>query len=360
MSRKPGFNHRRRGAIAALFALLLIPMLGLVALAVDYGYLLTLRNDLQRTADHAVLAAAQDLVPNADGVQNLTAVRATLRAYVQENAGDDFVVIDNDIEIGRYDPATIYSSVNLLNDGILDTVRVTLRRDDVANSSVSLFFARVLGFEEADLRVTATAVLQKGRYLEPGVGVLPIVISQNAWNSLEQDEVWRIYSDGKIKDDEGDNVPGNWGTVDIGADNNSTSDLRDQIREGLRQSDLNELHDDDVIASSDYIDSDQSMWVDGDTGLSSGMKSAVEDVHGTSKLVPIYSNTNNAGGDGAQYKITGWAVVQVLDSKFAGSKNTYIEVQKSYTYDRNLKPPSDLSDTGDMIETAFTTPALIE
>ncbi|MGI9518354.1 MAG: pilus assembly protein TadG-related protein [Pirellulaceae bacterium] len=360
MSRILVNKSHRRGAVAALFALLLIPMLGLVALAVDYGYLLTLRNDLQRTADHAALAAVQDLVPDDDGEQNLAAVRATLRHYVEQNAGAEFKVQDSDIEIGRYDPDTIYSSVTLLNDGIADTVRVTLRRDDVANASVSLFFARLLGIDEADLRVTATAVLQKGRFLEPGVGVLPIAISENSWDSLSQDELWRIYSDGKIRNDNNQPIPGNWGTVDIGNGNNSTKDLRDQIENGLRQRDLDAMADDNVIPSNDHIDSDRPMWVEGDTGLSSGMKHAVENVIGTTKLVPIYNQTNNGNGNNSGFRVTGWAVVKVMDSHFAGSKNTYIEVQKSYTYDRNLTPSNDLSNTSSTIEGAYTTPALIQ
>ena len=56
------YQSRRSGAIAALAALLLIPMLALVALCVDYGYLLVVRTDLQRAADAAALAAVRDLI----------------------------------------------------------------------------------------------------------------------------------------------------------------------------------------------------------------------------------------------------------------------------------------------------------
>src|SRR5262245_32381419 len=55
-----GYRRRptdRRGAVAVLAALLTIVMLGLVAFAVDLGYILSTKQELQRTADAAALAA---------------------------------------------------------------------------------------------------------------------------------------------------------------------------------------------------------------------------------------------------------------------------------------------------------------
>ena len=44
---------RRRGNILALTAILMIVLIAFVALAVDVGYLYTVRNELQRSADAA-------------------------------------------------------------------------------------------------------------------------------------------------------------------------------------------------------------------------------------------------------------------------------------------------------------------
>src|SRR5687768_17886655 len=53
---------RRRGNILALAAFMMIVLVAFVALAVDIGYLYTVRNELQRTADAAAIAATWELI----------------------------------------------------------------------------------------------------------------------------------------------------------------------------------------------------------------------------------------------------------------------------------------------------------
>lgn len=353
--------RQRMGGMAILAAVLMVPLVGMLAFAVDYGYLLQQRASLQRAADAAALAAVRDLVPDSDGDQDFDAVRATVRTYAADNITDidDFSVLDADIEMGRYDPDTIYSSVNLMDDGTYDTVRVTLRRDSQANAPVALFFAHIFGIGQSDVRATATAVLQKARFLEPGAGVLPFTIPQAEWEATSPGDVWTVYGDGKLTDDDGDDIPGNWGTCNIGSSNNSTSDMRDQIRNGLRQKDLDALYSDGRISSSAHIDSQQSFYANGDPGLSSGMKHAVEAVHGQTKLIPIYDSVSGSGNN-TEFHIVGWAVCEVVDSKFKGSNDTYVKIKKSHAFDAMLKPNNDLSATSGVIEGAFTSPGLVE
>src|SRR5436190_20070435 len=52
-------KSKRAGAIAPLAALLIIPLVAMVAFAVDLGYIIQVRTDLQNTADAAALAGAQ-------------------------------------------------------------------------------------------------------------------------------------------------------------------------------------------------------------------------------------------------------------------------------------------------------------
>ena len=354
-------NKTRSGVIAPLVALLLIPILGAIALAVDYGYLLALRTDLQRAADQAALAAVQELIPAPDGTQDLDSVRAAVRHYAEQNLDlNNFQIDDADIEIGRYDPATIYTNFTILNSGIFDTVRVTLRRDDVTNGSVSLYFARVLGIEQSDVMATATAVLQKARYLPDGSDVLPMSIPQSTWDSQNPGDTWTIYGDGKVLDTTGQQIPGNWGTLDIGSTSNSTSDLDEQIRYGLDQNDLDSLYSDGSIPDNTHIDSQDPMWLNADTGISTGLKHSVRSVHGDTKLIPIYDTVNDSGGNNLQYHIVGWGVVKVVTSNWGGAKNTWVNIQKAYTYDGDLIAHGDLSETGEIIEAAYTAPVLVQ
>jgi hypothetical protein len=353
----------------AVMAAILIPVLiGLVALAIDCGYLLQKRADLQRAADASALAAVRELVPDASGTQDFLATRAAVREYARANLADleGFEVLDADIELGRYDPETIYSEVTLLDEGTFDAVRVTLRRDASANGRVPLFFGGVFGMGESEVRATATAVLQKASALKPGAGVLPFTIPEQEWEEASPGDTWNVYGDGQVRDASGKKIPGNWGTCDLGNQNNSTADLRNQILHGLRQKDLDALHADGRIPQNTHIDSHVPFQANGDPGLSAGMKHAVEAIHGQKRLIPIVdeiqggNGKGKGGGNNLEYRVTGWAVCQVVDSTWKGSKNTQVRIMKSHLYDGALTPNRDLSDTEGTIEGAYTTPALVE
>ncbi len=353
------FANRRSGAVAVLLCTLIMPLLMLLALSVDYGFLCYVKTDLQRAADQAAIAAVRDLVPDDLGNQNLIAVKSTVRQYVANNLGSDFSVTDSDIEIGRYDPDTIYTNLTILDSGIYDTVRLTLRRDDLANRSVALFFARLFNRDKANLEVTATAVLQKARYLGPGTSVLPIAVEEIAWNQLPLGDEMSVYGDGRIEDGGGNPIPGNWGTLDIGSESNSTSDLRDQMVNGLRQEDLDSLHQQGRIDTPEYIDSQQEIDLNADTGFSAGMKHAMWEIEGSTRVMPIY-RTVQGNGNNASYEIVSWASIRIIDSRFQGSKNSFVQVRKSFNYDAALLPNPDLSDPSGSIENTFTSPALVQ
>src|SRR3990172_3765588 len=93
------FRPERRGVIVVLAAVMMASLIGLVAFAVDYGYLLKIRTDLQRSADASALAAVRDLIRKDDGTQDLNQVRETVRSYTRNNLNDaSFQVDSGDIE----------------------------------------------------------------------------------------------------------------------------------------------------------------------------------------------------------------------------------------------------------------------
>ncbi len=371
-------SKQRRGVTAPFLAILLVPMLGMVAFAVDYGYLAMVRSDLQRTADASVLAAAQDLIPSNNGTQDLAKVRARLREYVAANLGTandgltgSFAVRDEDIVIERYDPATIYSgNIQFLQGGIKDTVRVTLRRDTQANSPVQLFFARVLGIGEQSVEATATAVLRRGEALKVDSDVLPFAIHVNTWDALAPDSIFNIYDDNKVRTNSGETVAGNWGTIDLGYNNNSTSDLSDQIIKGLRDTDVMELFNEGRIPTREEVRA--PLYAQGEPGLSVGMKHSVFEIYGQRRIIPLYNSVNDLTGDNdftnnpqgqgnnAEFHIVKWGVVQVVDSKWNGNKKTYISAIKAYTYDGALVAREDLSNVNTDMPGAFTSPVLVQ
>lgn len=378
---RPEQPPRRRGVVAPLMAILAVPMLGMVAFSIDYGYLTIVQSELQRTADAAVLSAAIDLVPNPDGTQNVQKARDRVVEYVQANlansaAGDSsFTVLDADIETGRYDRATINDTsqpVVLFDTGFHDAVRVTLRRDASANGPISLFFARVLGINEQPLVVTSTAVLRRAAGLQEGVYILPFAIPVEFWDGLTPGEVFRVWSDSRITDeynnevnvidDSGNEVPGNWGTVDIGLQNNSTRNREDQTLLGLYQADLDALHSDGRIQGTGELRA--PVWLEADTGLASGMKDILIGIEGQDRVIPLYDSILEDGsGNTAEFHIAAWGVIEVSGSNWNGNKNTWVEGFKDFTFDGALKPIDDLTyvpdgDIGGIVGNAFAAPVL--
>src|SRR5262249_9092619 len=62
LMRLPRSAAPRRGAVAPLTAVLLIPLVAMLAFAVDMGYITHTRNELQAAADAAALAGANQLI----------------------------------------------------------------------------------------------------------------------------------------------------------------------------------------------------------------------------------------------------------------------------------------------------------
>jgi Flp pilus assembly protein TadG len=132
------------GATAVIFALLLVPMLGFAALAVDIGSLYAERARLQVAADAAALAVAQDCSRGACGD-----MLATARAMVAANDGD------------------AAAAQPVLNSAPL-SVTVTGR------TPVQHWFAPVIGHDAT--AVSATATVGWGAPSQ-GTAVLPLAFS---------------------------------------------------------------------------------------------------------------------------------------------------------------------------------------
>ena len=360
--KKRSFGRQRRGTIAVLGALMIAGLVALVAFAVDYGYLLKVRTDLQRAADAAALAAVQDLIPVANNTGTLDEVRSTARAFARDNLEDaSFQIADADITIGRFDPATVYSKVDLLSDGTFDAVRVTLRRDGSSNPLVPLFFARAMGHNSSAVTASATAVLQKAEMMLPGADILPFATPKDVWDDLEPEEEWSGYADGKLADSSGNPMPGNWGTLDIGLTDNSTSDLVDQILNGLRQVDIRALKADGRIESDSFIRSSTAAWMNGDPGLSIGIKAGVQAIHGQRRIIPIYDKLGGTeAGSNVEFHVVRWGVVTVVDSKWTGEKKSYVKLEKSHMYSGELRPQDGLDGETMSIDGAYTSPVLVE
>jgi hypothetical protein len=142
---------RREGNIVVLTAFLMIALMGLVAFAVDVGYIANAKTELQRSADAIALASAARL-------PDLT---AALLAATETSANNQTPVTPalnpTDLVFGFWDRnAATFTSPPPLGRPF-NAARVTLRRTQAAGDPLQLFFGRVLGSESSDVIATATA-----------------------------------------------------------------------------------------------------------------------------------------------------------------------------------------------------------
>src|SRR5947209_2464207 len=83
----------RKGNIVALTAVLMVVLMGFLALAVDVGYLYTVRDELQRSADAAAIAAAWELIDKdgQTGTETVTALTTSAAAKAAQFASLNLV-----------------------------------------------------------------------------------------------------------------------------------------------------------------------------------------------------------------------------------------------------------------------------
>jgi Mg-chelatase subunit ChlD len=143
---------RRKGIVVVLVAFLLVVIVGVLALALDVGYLYVVKEDLQTAADSAALAGASGLSISQDEARN----RAY--AYAKKNRANRAAVVlqPSDVELGQWDPSTRTFTPTGSSPGAQPSaVKVTAQLRESRGNAVGLFFARVLGVNSSDVAATA-------------------------------------------------------------------------------------------------------------------------------------------------------------------------------------------------------------
>lgn len=336
---------RRRGHIAVLAAVLLTVVIALVALSVDVGYLYTVRNELQRTADASAIAAAWELFDRDGkaGSQTASTLASRAQSKAAQFAGLNPVanqgptLAADDVVVGYMaNPSNPSDPLLPTPSGLLpNAVQVRVQRTGQQNGTVPLFFARVLGLADTSLQAQATAALVSGfvGFRAPADGsnlnILPFALDEGTWNSLEVSgsDNWKYNtttgtvsagSDG-IKEvnlyPQGTGMPGNRGTVDIGSSNNSTADIARQILYGISPADL-AYHGGELRFGPDGI-----LHLNGDTGISAGVKDELAAIIGQPRIIPVF-RTVVGPGNNADYSIVKFVGVRIMEVKLTGSMSS--------------------------------------
>jgi Flp pilus assembly protein TadG len=331
---------------------MMLAMFALLALSVDLGYLKVARTELQRSADAAALAGAWELVDrNAVAYGNSSPsyiLEAGARSRAAQYAGLNAVTAQGpaldyqDVHVGYlanpFDPASQldpYSSQCFPN-----AVQVSVRKTSELNGKVPLFFARWLGMTGSSLQAQATAALVNNvrGWHAPSSGenadLLPFALDEDTWLALVNDGIgdddWsrdpttgvvRPGADGSLEVNlfpEGSTElpPGNRGTVDIGGADNSTAVIARQIEDGVNSADLAAYPGGEL-----KLDADGFLYLNGDTGISAGIKDELIKIKGKPRTIFIFRYVSGPGNN-ATYTIVGFAGICITDVKLTGKMSS--------------------------------------
>lgn len=213
------FRGRRLGGIAVITGIVLLLLMGITALAIDLGFLMLGRTQMQAASDASSLAGGTELMSGLGRFATRTpaevevAARPVARTFAAANRAAEldsaFIDQNRDVQFGRanFDAAS-GGWVQTLGAAPYNMVRVTVRRDQVGSGNgdapVPLFFARALGHAESTLTAVSAAAIMPARgftVTEEGEasGVIPFAFKQRVWRRLEDAQDWYRNPDGSTQ-----------------------------------------------------------------------------------------------------------------------------------------------------------------
>jgi Flp pilus assembly protein TadG len=345
----------RRGAITPLTALSLVFVVAMLAFAVDVGWIVTVKSELQNAADAAALAGAAPLMDgyvqyNLPGQAYRNAVLSTAKAnaraeakkFAAMNKGGNvpLALADSDIEFGYTDnsaPPNYYAEGDpkYPAGAFPNTVKVTLRRDQTNSAgSLPLFFGPVLGVPTADVAATAAATAYAAGNIDnfkgvPGLTlrVLPMTYDVNNWNSFlagtNPDATTDAASNPALQVYPSTKQTGNFGELSLDGAHSASSLINGWIDNGLSASDVSSLQGLKLIPLSQH-DNTQWDWV-GNPGLKDSTIQTAQGKAGTNFILPLFDpyqtspySAGNGQGSNYYYQIVRFVGIKVLSAPGKG------------------------------------------
>lgn len=183
---------KERGISIVLVAIFLVLFIGIAALAIDIGRYMVTKNELQNIADGAALAACRELgeiyskMPGGfegyslnDNPADVTAIKNKAIAVGNSNVAggkSGILILSDDIEIGTWWKSSSPPYFDPTPDEP-HAVKVTVRRDTIANQPVATFFAGIFDRDSIPDAKSAVASLSGQGETVEGEVEIPVGIS---------------------------------------------------------------------------------------------------------------------------------------------------------------------------------------
>ena len=343
---RSGDRPRRRGAAAIFAMVMMVVLIGFAALTVDVGVLYNTRADLQNAADAAALAGAaayatsamvqvrldKDVSTNLQTVLARAASQAKLAASKNGSfAGGGIAIEPEDFGTGWID---VTSATSPLNTNPLpkdyNAVQVVVRRSkDSRNGPVRFFFAPIFGKHVTSVSASAVAVYDDhfSAYdvAIPGSAPLwPFTIHEDEydkWLAGSTDSFGYDPAADQVSNGSDDAVevrlypdklaPGNYGLLNIGTPNQSTTALAGQITDGVSADDVEIEAGTSELTFYDENGDPLGYNVSGNPGLKSSLESDIKARVGDIVAYFVHDNVTNSGSN-VTYHITGIRFARVM------------------------------------------------
>ncbi|MGN6137163.1 MAG: TadE/TadG family type IV pilus assembly protein [Aureliella sp.] len=334
----------RQGSALILTVFTSFMLFCFLAFSIDTGFLAGARAEMRRSADAASLAGCWELYRQmqngelSSGAQTaarqISAEYVTANRVVNSSMSVDTGAQSQDIAVGYLASLASTDAVSQNSDLPFMAVQVSLKKTAERNGQVPFFFGKIFGNSGQNMQTSSTAVMAQrisGFALPPNstesLKILPFALDLDTWTALKAGggtdgyhydaASGKVYSGGDgIREvnlyPQGTGSPGNRGTVDIGDRNNSTADIARQITNGISRDDLV------ALGKPLALDAEGKLELNGDTGISAGVKDELASVIGQTRVIPVFASVCG-NGNNATYRIVKWVGVRIMDVKLTGA-----------------------------------------
>jgi hypothetical protein len=352
-----------------MVTVLLVMLVGMVAFAVDIGYIAYSRTELQAAADAGSLAGLARVYSTSGASQDFASGSDEVNHYVGGSFANinGLIVAGADIQYGHFNRSRALGSryTTTLGTNPANALRITLRKDGTTNAKLNLFFASILGKSNNAVQAQATCWVPPGQGILANAELIPYVAQVDYFNAAAGltarpssaagfvnvsastfTDNWVVGSTGSAPKAGSDgvkelvlfsgsqNAPGNFGTLDLGSASNGTPELERQLVNGPTAGDFSIMKSGGKLAADGTLQA--PVTVGGDTGISNGTKSTWASIIGLNKIIPLY-DTVSGNGNTASYHLVGFAGVRIVAADLTGNPKQ-VWVQPTSFYSSKVTP----------------------
>lgn len=340
---------KRRASSLILVSVCVIVLLSFASLTIDVGAIYITRNDLQRSADSGALAGASvftsdDMLRFKNGTESFENIAISSLFYsnriVKKNLSfglNTLIISPEDTSFGVLNPFSQDEINPIFDRNNLNTFKIFVKRDNVQNNKLQLFFAGIFGKTDTSISAMAAASFNDAflgidTLIPGGANLLPFTIHENIFNDqLTNGQDNYSYLDDYITQSS-DDIPevklfpyplsgsedgsGNFGYLNIGNTNQSANTEQIQITEGISPDEI-----ESSFGTNQLLFNGQTYPVNGSPGLTASSEDEISSRIGD--IVGFFlHNQVILNGSNAIYTITGIRYGRIMAVNLNGSLNT--------------------------------------